>query len=667
MVPPKPACNRTTRAYAAANRAAGSRIVSARLWNPSSAGGEIDMMEAPAPRTTMAILGPYYYGKHKWDNYLLDIQGTIESGNTAQRESIELQHKALNVAHGQLAELREQTEQFRHIGQALEIGFEELRAEFQWGFASMLDRMDMQINLLSNVAAELDAIHQTLKSPLINQAQELFRLGEEHYNESLFDRALEKFLESEKKNEVHPLLQFRIGMLYLYPHGDGYDLIDMPQAETHFLLAARYADAKKKTLSRWNELSGQAYFHAAVGAYFIGEQEQAAGRPDSMRACLERGLGYLAKAVTIWPQFTEIVYHQAKCHALLGQVRDAEQKLEILSDRDRRYFAKASQDGDFQTFHASVEELFRRAIHSPGPLARATQAKLDEVAEAIAWAKRSAPTSKEDLAAIKSIELDELPDARRSLPTLDVDIEDLSERLSRARAVLDKIAERSFQNNVDAAERSVASLEQRKTGYESSIQKLSQTIDGASGTGLGCFFFFLFPAVTVLSFNVIFGPKPADTIVAVGVLATVLSPVVGFLLGRTVSRDRQNRPNKLKIEEDSLAVAECIRELPALRERAEAGKRELGNFAAWQAQRPSPPQKPTSAHRGGSLTVTIISPGANKINVIKAIREVTGFELREAKDLLDNAPQPVKRGVTREEAEAIARKLSDAGASVRIE
>jgi large subunit ribosomal protein L7/L12 len=138
-------------------------------------------------------------------------------------------------------------------------------------------------------------------------------------------------------------------------------------------------------------------------------------------------------------------------------------------------------------------------------------------------------------------------------------------------------------------------------------------------------------------------------------------------LGRTVSRDRQNRPNKLKIEEDSRAVAECIRELPALRERAEAGKRELGNFAAWQAQRPSPPPKPPSAHRGGSLTVTIISPGANKINVIKAIREVTGFELREAKDLLDNAPQPVKRGVTREEAEAIARKLSDAGASVRIE
>lgn len=227
----------------------------------------------------MAFLGPYYYGKRRFDKYALDIEGAIKSGNAVQRESVGIQSEALDVAQEQLAELREQTEQFRHIGRVVENGLEEVRAEFQWGFTSILDRMDTQINLLSNMATELDAIHQTLKSPLINQAQELFRLGEEHYSEELFDRALEKFLESEKKNEVHPLLQFRIGMLYLYPHGDSYDLIDMPQAETHFLLAARYADAKKKTLSRWNELCGQAYFHAAVGAYYIGEQEQASGGP----------------------------------------------------------------------------------------------------------------------------------------------------------------------------------------------------------------------------------------------------------------------------------------------------------------------------------------------------------------------------------------------------
>jgi large subunit ribosomal protein L7/L12 len=58
--------------------------------------------------------------------------------------------------------------------------------------------------------------------------------------------------------------------------------------------------------------------------------------------------------------------------------------------------------------------------------------------------------------------------------------------------------------------------------------------------------------------------------------------------------------------------------------------------------------------------------GANKILVIKAVRELTGLGLREAKDLVDAAPKPVKEGVAREEAEAVKEKLADAGATVEI-
>ena len=58
--------------------------------------------------------------------------------------------------------------------------------------------------------------------------------------------------------------------------------------------------------------------------------------------------------------------------------------------------------------------------------------------------------------------------------------------------------------------------------------------------------------------------------------------------------------------------------------------------------------------------------GANKIDVIKAVREVTGFDLREAKDLVDNVPRPVKHGVDEEEAKAIASKFEAVGASVQI-
>ncbi|HET8587577.1 MAG TPA: 50S ribosomal protein L7/L12 [Candidatus Limnocylindria bacterium] len=58
--------------------------------------------------------------------------------------------------------------------------------------------------------------------------------------------------------------------------------------------------------------------------------------------------------------------------------------------------------------------------------------------------------------------------------------------------------------------------------------------------------------------------------------------------------------------------------------------------------------------------------GANKILVIKAVRELTGLGLKEAKDLVDAAPKPVKEGVTKEEAEAVKEKLAEAGATVEI-
>jgi large subunit ribosomal protein L7/L12 len=66
------------------------------------------------------------------------------------------------------------------------------------------------------------------------------------------------------------------------------------------------------------------------------------------------------------------------------------------------------------------------------------------------------------------------------------------------------------------------------------------------------------------------------------------------------------------------------------------------------------------------FTVVLTAAGANKINVIKAVREVTSLGLKEAKDLVDGAPKPVKEGVSKDEAEAIKKKFTDAGASVEV-
>src|SRR5881275_2143216 len=66
------------------------------------------------------------------------------------------------------------------------------------------------------------------------------------------------------------------------------------------------------------------------------------------------------------------------------------------------------------------------------------------------------------------------------------------------------------------------------------------------------------------------------------------------------------------------------------------------------------------------FTVVLTGAGANKINVIKAVREVTSLGLKEAKDLVDGAPKPVKENVSKEEAETIKKKFTDAGATVEV-
>jgi len=66
------------------------------------------------------------------------------------------------------------------------------------------------------------------------------------------------------------------------------------------------------------------------------------------------------------------------------------------------------------------------------------------------------------------------------------------------------------------------------------------------------------------------------------------------------------------------------------------------------------------------FTVVLKEVGANKINVIKAVREVTSLGLKEAKDLVDGAPKTVKDGVSKDEAESIKKKFSEAGATVEV-
>ena len=73
-----------------------------------------------------------------------------------------------------------------------------------------------------------------------------------------------------------------------------------------------------------------------------------------------------------------------------------------------------------------------------------------------------------------------------------------------------------------------------------------------------------------------------------------------------------------------------------------------------------------AAEEQTEFNVILIASGENKVNTIKAVREVTGLGLKEAKDLVDGAPKPVKEAVNKAEAESVKKKLEEAGAKVEV-
>ena len=73
-----------------------------------------------------------------------------------------------------------------------------------------------------------------------------------------------------------------------------------------------------------------------------------------------------------------------------------------------------------------------------------------------------------------------------------------------------------------------------------------------------------------------------------------------------------------------------------------------------------------AAEEKTEFTVILVAAGENKVNSIKAVREATGLGLKEAKDLVDGAPKPVKEGISKADADALKKKLEEAGAKVEV-
>src|SRR5687767_5875815 len=88
--------------------------------------------------------------------------------------------------------------------------------------------------------------------------------------------------------------------------------------------------------------------------------------------------------------------------------------------------------------------------------------------------------------------------------------------------------------------------------------------------------------------------------------------------------------------------------------------------AAVSVAAPAAGAAPAAVEEQTEFTVVLSAIGDNKVNVIKAVRELTGLGLKEAKDLVDGAPKPVKENIGKDEANAVKKKLEDAGATVEL-
>jgi large subunit ribosomal protein L7/L12 len=113
----------------------------------------------------------------------------------------------------------------------------------------------------------------------------------------------------------------------------------------------------------------------------------------------------------------------------------------------------------------------------------------------------------------------------------------------------------------------------------------------------------------------------------------------------------------------SMTVLELSELIKAMEEKfgvsAAAAVAVAGPAAAGAAAAPAAEEKT-------EFTVVLSAIGDNKVNVIKAVREITGLGLKEAKDLVDGAPKPVKEGINKADADAAKKKLEDAGAKVEV-
>ena len=297
------------------------------------------------------------------DSFVQDITGEIKRGGDGIKTAISDQTRSIVASSDALA--REFGEGFDRVNSTLEWGLgrvvseiSELRAEFSYGMGLVLEQLRIQQRTLEDILDRLDAIHKVLITPRLTKARELSRDGMENLQKGLLPEALDDLLESAKENRTDFLVQLQIGKLYLYGQNPTDDVIDLPSAENHLRLAARYANSEIQHLPDAAKFCGEAFLHVAISCYAQANEKWLAKDADAAKHFAEQALEFSQNAAKVYPQLAEAFYNHAKFAALLGDGETAQSSLKTAILADRNYCIKADADKDFDGVREYVYNLF---------------------------------------------------------------------------------------------------------------------------------------------------------------------------------------------------------------------------------------------------------------------------------------------------------------------
>jgi tetratricopeptide (TPR) repeat protein len=437
----------------------------------------------------------YSFRSKDWGPYLLDIRQAIEKGIETS-----------------ITTSKEQSHVMQANVEDIQFSVGNLKDDFNWALMLVVDKLDEQTDSLKQMVEQLEEIQHTLDSPLVTQARELFKIGNDRLNRGLYEKALHAFLQSEEKDDVYFPLHLQLGRLYLLGRNEQEDVTDFGKSEEHFLLAVRYAMAYQDALPRWQQCVGEARFYASQAAYLQAKKEQESGCQAQARTHLDRALNHAGNALEVWPELKDGMYLRARMLSLMERLPEAIHEMERLVDRDRRYLGRAKNNEDFDSLRKELANLPHQIRIAPGPISRQVRDLSQAIFIALASAQNAALEGS-DLAKLQMIG-QQIAKARSDSDRMNIDVEKLLRQTHEIKQSLVQLVTMALHLRIQSVQ------EANRPNY-TRIAEIEQNKKEYAGKGLGCLLWLLLWFVV---------PPVAKELLSIlgGRLNTVTTPLYGL-------------------------------------------------------------------------------------------------------------------------------------------